>query len=76
MTDALMIALHREVESSEGKKTKRLSLIADQLAAKAAEGDIQAIKEIFDRTEGKAAQAIHVTEGGEMSHEEWLDSLS
>lgn len=58
MTDALMVALNREAEAADGKPTKRLTMIADKLAQKAAEGDIQAIKEVFDRTEGKAAQAI------------------
>lgn len=58
MTEALMSALHREAERADGTKTKRLMMIADKLAEKAAEGDIQAIKEVFDRTEGKAAQAI------------------
>jgi len=61
MTDALMQSLNREVEGildSDGKPTKRLSMIADQLAKKAAEGDIQAIREVFDRTDGKAVQMI------------------
>lgn len=62
MTDALMIALNREVEGivdADGKPTRRLTQIADKLVAKAGDdGDTQAIKEIFDRTEGKAAQAI------------------
>lgn len=61
MTDALMISLNRVVDGiaeTDGKPTRRLTQIADKLAEKAAEGDTQAIKEIFDRTEGKAAQAI------------------
>ena len=61
MTDALMTALNREVESivdGDKKKTRRLTNIAETLARKAEAGDTQAIKEIFDRTEGKAAQAI------------------
>jgi hypothetical protein len=65
MTDALMLALQREIDKGDGKPTKRISMIADKLVEKAAEGDIQAIKEVFDRTEGKAAQAIeHMGEGG------------
>ena len=61
MTEALMIALHREVEGiidGDGKPTRRLTQIADKLTEKAAEGDTAAIKEVFDRTEGKAAQAL------------------
>ena len=70
MTDALMKALHEEVSIVEGgkKKTKRLALIATKLAKKAQEGDVQAIKEIFDRTQGKAMQAMEHSgpEGGPM----------
>jgi len=61
MTDALMMALNREVDSikdGDGKPTKRLNVIANQLAIKASDGDIQAIKEVFDRTDGKAVQMI------------------
>ena len=61
MTDALMLALNREVTDAainDGKPTKKLSIIADKLVDKARDGDTQAIKEVFDRTEGKAAQAL------------------
>jgi len=61
MTDALMLSLHREADGcvdADGKPTKRLNQIANQLAQKAADGDIQAIKEVFDRTDGKAIQMI------------------
>ena len=58
MTEALMLALNRESENADGKMTKRLNQIADKLAENAAQGDNTAIKEVFDRTEGKAAQAL------------------
>lgn len=61
MTESLMLALNREVEDAainDGKPTKKLAMIADRLVNNAADGDLGAIKEIFDRTEGKAAQAI------------------
>lgn len=59
LTEALMLALNRDdMVGDDGKPTRRLASIANQLTKKAAEGDIQAIKECFDRTEGKAAQAI------------------
>lgn len=72
MTDALMVALNREVKDiigEDGKPTKKLTLIADQLVDKATCGDIQAIKEIFDRTEGKAAQALSLSnpDGGPLT---------
>jgi hypothetical protein len=55
--DALMVALQREVDI-EGKPTKRIYQIADALVLKAAEGDVNAAREIFDRVDGKATQPI------------------
>jgi len=66
MTEALMVALNREAKDAEGNPTKRLNLIADELAKRASDGDIQAIKEVFDRTEGKAVQAVKHT--GKVKH--------
>lgn len=59
MTDALMIALTEAAD--DGDRTKARA-IADKLVSKALEGDVQAMKEAFDRTEGKAPQPI---EGGD-----------
>lgn len=39
-------------------RRRRLDAIAERLIAKAEEGDIQAIKELGDRLDGKAAQQI------------------
>ena len=50
-TDILRVALL----SGGGR---RLRIIADKLAEKAEQGDIQAIREIADRLDGKPAQAI------------------
>jgi hypothetical protein len=44
-------------EASEGGGTK-LRDVADALVAKAAGGDVNAIKEIADRLDGKVAQAL------------------
>lgn len=56
-TEALRLAVNRE-ETDEGKKRRRLSLIADKLCKLAMDGDIAAIREIGDRLDGKPAQAI------------------
>lgn len=65
MTDALMLALNREVDevADDGstKPTKQIAVIAKKLVEIAAQGNTKAIQEIFDRTEGKAAQAIELT---------------
>jgi hypothetical protein len=53
MWEALDEELHRTVEDG-GESMPMLRLIARRLAAKAAGGDISAIKEIFDRMDGKA----------------------
>ena len=64
-TDALRVALL----SGGGR---RLRIIADKLAEKAGQGDIQAIREIADRLDGKPAQAI---ERGDVSIEAVPDDV-
>jgi hypothetical protein len=58
MRDALMLALNREATNAEGVPTKKLNLVAEKLVDLAVEGDIQAIKEIGDRVDGKASQVL------------------
>lgn len=53
--DAVMRAVHREMEKGG---SKRLEMLADRLVAKALEGDVSALKEIGDRLDGKPTQAI------------------
>lgn len=52
-----------------GKKdgTTKLREIADKLVEKAIEGDMQAIKEIADRLDGKAMQQVQAEHTGDMS---------
>lgn len=66
MRDALMVALNREAKGADGKKTKRLYIIADQLVEKACGGDVQAIREVADRVDGKPPQAITSPDGDAM----------
>lgn len=58
MRDALMLALNREATDTDGQKTKKLNIIAAKLVELAVNGDMQAIKEVSDRVDGKPAQAI------------------
>jgi hypothetical protein len=53
MWDALNAALRSAVEDGGSRTAELLQVIAGKLAAKAAEGDLGAIKEIFDRMDGK-----------------------
>ena len=53
--EAVTRAVHRRNAEIEGNP-RYLDIIADKLVAEAAAGDIQAIKEIGDRLDGKARQ--------------------
>lgn len=52
--------IRRAVLQSDGARLRR---IAETLLDKAAEGDISAIKEMGDRLDGKAAQALTLAGG-------------
>lgn len=63
--EAVRMAVLRE-ETCGDEKRKRLSIIADKVATLAMDGDLQAIKEIGDRLDGRPKQASEITgaEGG------------
>lgn len=71
--DALRLVVFRD--NPEGKR--RLLAIAEKCAAAAEEGDMQAIKEIGDRLDGKPAQesTVHVNHAvaAELSDNELAD---
>jgi len=59
--DAIWCALESEVAVKKGGravKTRRLTLIADQLVTLGVEGNLAAIREICDRIDGKATQPV------------------
>ena len=58
--DAVRVAICEKVEGDDRGRTK-LRAVADKLVECAMEGDIQAIKEIGDRLDGKAIQSIEGT---------------
>jgi hypothetical protein len=66
MRHALLLELHQQAKQADGKVTKRLRLVARKLVDRAEEGDTTAIREIFDRVDGRVPQAQHVSgpEGG------------
>lgn len=60
------------VEEMPGASEKTIAnAIADSLVEKAIGGDVPAIKEIFDRIEGKSSQLIDV----EMKVEDWRSAI-
>ncbi len=56
MRDAIIVALNREAEDAQGQPTRKLALVAEQLVELALAGDMQAIKEVNDRVDGKSPQ--------------------
>lgn len=65
-------ALRMEIAAA-GEDLKALRVVAKMLLAKAQEGDLQAIKELADRTDGKAVQQLDAAVT--LSHEDALDQL-
>lgn len=75
-SDAVRMAVLREDRDEDGKIRKRLNVLADNLVKLAMEGDMQAIKEVGDRLDGKPKQMIEGPgENGEhsvVSKVEWV----
>ena len=64
-SEAVRLAVYREAKGDDGKKKKRLNVIADKLCKMAMDGDIAAIREIGERLDGKSPQSVDVTSGGD-----------
>jgi hypothetical protein len=62
LRDALAAALRREVDDDTGREARIPELIARKLTAKALDGDLGAIREIFDRMDGKPVAAADADE--------------
>jgi Family of unknown function (DUF5681) len=61
MRDALLLELNQEAKLADGKVTKRRRVVARKLVERAEQGDVPAIKEIFDRVDGRVPQAQHLS---------------
>ena len=71
-SEAIRMAVMRE-EEIDGKKVKRLRIVADKIVELAMAGDMSAAKERGDRLDGKPRQATEVTgEGGGPLLFSWL----
>ena len=60
--DALRLAI-----ADADDNPRKLRLVAEKLVDRALEGDVQAIKEVADRLDGKPAQALTDPDGGPIS---------
>lgn len=56
--DALILELNRMADDDNGKKVKKVNRIVAKLVIAGMDGKIDAIKEIFDRVEGKATTTV------------------
>jgi hypothetical protein len=72
--DALLEELRREAEGADGQMTERLRVIARKLVDKASDGDVAAIREIADRTEGKTPTAPRAVERPRTVTFQWKSS--
>ena len=59
--DALMIAVNRSVEDSDGKSVRAINAIASKVVKKAAEGSHDAAQLIRDTLDGRPATAVAIT---------------
>jgi hypothetical protein len=61
---------------SKTDQADALLKVAEALINQAQAGDLAAIKELADRTDGKASQSVAVTGSMTVTHEQWLQSLN
>ncbi len=64
--DALILELNR-MDTHDGEKVKKVNRIVHKLVNCAIEGKIDAIREIFDRVEGRPSQDVAIAHTGELT---------
>lgn len=67
--------LNIAIKEAHDEGRDKLRAVAEKLVEKAVEGDIQAIREIADRLDGKPSQQLDIDANVSMSHEEALEQL-
>ena len=65
--DALALELAQDVKLSKNEKVKKLRLVARSLVDNAIDGDTAAIKEVFDRMDGKVTLEHNANINGAMN---------
>ena len=73
MRQALSAALRRLAEDGDGQSAEMLELVALALIDRALDGDVPAIREIFDRMDGKTALGATTDDGPRKVTLEWKD---
>jgi len=74
MREALSAGLRREADGGDGQRVQTLELVVGKLITRALGGDISAIKEIFDRMDGKCASGAGTDDKPRQVTLEWKDS--
>ena len=73
MRAALSAALRRLAEDGDGQSAETLELVVHALIDRALDGDVSAIREIFDRMDGKTAPGATTDDGPRKVTLEWKD---
>jgi hypothetical protein len=73
MRQALRAALRRQAEDGDGMAEETLALVVNALIDRALDGDVPAIREIFDRMDGKTAPGATTDDGPRKVTLEWKD---
>jgi hypothetical protein len=73
MRAALGAALRRLAEDGDGQSAETLELVVHALIDRALDGDVSAIREIFDRMDGKTAPGATTDDGPRKVTLEWKD---
>jgi len=72
--DAVMLAINETVEGDPTGR-KKLRIIADKVTDLAMDGDMQAIKEIGDRVDGRAPAEVNVTTTDDMTDAQLIERI-
>ena len=73
MRDALIVELQEHGEGPDGAQLAKIRLVARRLVDKAVGGEATAIKEIFDRVDGRAPTYAEPPAPRAITYEERLD---
>lgn len=66
-SNAIRKAVHDLTKDADGNKTKKINLLAQKVVGMALEGDMQAVKEVGERLDGKPVQAVKADIGGDLN---------